>query len=79
MIKKRYFENFFIENCKNFKEVWQGIKEIINIKSKKYNIPNCLEVNDELITDIPRISDNFNDYFSNIAENILKSSKHKNR
>ena len=30
-----------------------------------------------LITDIPRISDNFNDYFSNIAENILKSSKHK--
>ena len=36
-----------------------------------------MEVNDELITDIPRISDNFNDYFSNIAENILKSSKHK--
>ena len=75
--KKIYFENFFIENCKNLKKVWQGIKEIINIKSTNYNIPNCLEVNNELITDIPRISDNFNDYFSNIAENILKSSKHK--
>ena len=59
------------------KKVWQGIKEIINIKSRNYNIPNCLEVNDELITDILRISDNFNDYFSNVAENILKSSKHK--
>ena len=75
--KKIYFENFFIENCKYLKKVWQGIKEIIDIKSKNDNIPNCLEVNDELITDIPRISDNFNDYFSNIAENILKSSKHK--
>ena len=75
--KKQYYEKFFTENSKNLKKVWQGIKEIINIKSKNYNIPNCLEINDELITDIPKISENFNNYFSNIAENILNSSKHK--
>ena len=50
-------------------------KSILN--QKYYNIPNCSEINDELITDIPKISDNFNNYFSNIAEYILNSSKHK--
>ena len=31
--------------------MWQGIKEIVNIKSKNLNSPNIIEVNKEMITD----------------------------
>ena len=32
--KKAYYESFFTEHNNNIKKVWQGIKEIVNIKSK---------------------------------------------
>ena len=73
--KKNYFGKFFAEHSNNIKKVWQGIKEIVNIKSKNLNSPNCIEVGNKMVTDTTEICERFNDYFSNIAENILKCSK----
>ena len=32
--KPNFYQNYFNENNSNLRKVWQGIKEIINIKSK---------------------------------------------
>ena len=73
--KKDYYSKFFNEYSDNIKKVWQGIKGIINIKSKDQNSPNCIEVNKELVTDNTEISNEFNNYFSTVADNILQKNK----
>ena len=49
--KKAHYESFFTEHNNNIKKVWQGIKEIVNIKSKNLNNPTCIEINNRIITD----------------------------
>ena len=73
--KKQHYTQYFNQYSNNIKKVWIGIKNIINIKTKDQNSPNCIEVNKELITDNVDISDNFNDYFSTVADNILAKNK----
>ena len=73
--KKSFYQNYFTENNKNLRKIWLGIKEIVNIKSKTQVLPTCLTVNNSNITDPVQISNQFNDYFSNIADNILNERK----
>ena len=37
--KKRYYNNFFIVNTKNIKNIWKGIRSIINLKANRLNLP----------------------------------------
>ena len=37
--KKAHFTSFFTEHNNNIKKVWQGIKEIVNIKTRNLNSP----------------------------------------
>ena len=69
--KKTYYENYFTTNSNKLKKIWLGIKEIINIKSKNYEVPTCIQVNNNTITDPIKICNTFNDYFTNIADDIL--------
>ena len=57
-------------------KIWKGIKEIINIKSKNFDHPTCLQVGDQNITDPIAISNTFNDYFTSIADKILEKRKY---
>ena len=75
--KKSYYESFFAEHNNNIKKVWQGIKEIVNIKIKNYNTPSSIEVNNKVITDPKIICNSFNDYFVNIADDILETRKYE--
>ena len=52
-----------------------GIKNIINIKTKDHNAPNCIEVENDIVTDNKQICNNFNQYFTTVADNILKNNK----
>ena len=74
--KKNYYGKYFEKHTNNIKKIWQGIKTIVNIKSKNYNSPTSIEVGNKLVTNPIDICNNFNDYFSTIAENFLTSSKH---
>jgi hypothetical protein len=74
--KNNYCQNYFTENNKNLRKVWQGIREIINIKEKTHNLPTCLIDNNETITDPILISNKFNNYFSSIADSILDQRKY---
>ena len=71
--KKAYYQKYFAENKNNLQKIWKGIKEIINIKSKNFDYPTCLLVGDINITDPTAIT---NDYFTSIADDILKKRKY---
>ena len=70
--KKDYYSKYFNQYSDNIKKVWQGIKGIINIKTKDQNSPNCIEVDKKLITEN---NNEYNYYFSSVADNILKKNK----
>ena len=73
--KKDHYSKYFNQYSNNIKKVWQGIKGIINIKTKDHNSPNCIEVNKELVTDNTEICNEYNKYFSTVADNILENNK----
>ena len=70
--KNLFYQNYFTENNNNLRKVWQGIKEVINIKSKSHDIPVNVKQNNNILTNPKAVSNEFNDYFSSIAENILQ-------
>ena len=73
--KKNYYIKYFNQYSNNIKKIWIGIKNIINIKTKDHNSPNCIEVNNELVTDNKEICNNFNEYFTTVADKILRNNK----
>ena len=73
--KKDYYQKYFTENKTNLKKIWMGIKEVINIKSKCQSKPTCVKVNEKTLHNPRQVANSFNDYFSNIAEDILKERK----
>ena len=75
--KKIHYEKYFTKNSNNLRKIWKGIKEIINIKSKNYDIPTCIQVGNNIITDSLKICNSFNEYFASIADVILKNRKYE--
>ena len=73
--KKEHYTKYFNQYSNNIKKVWIGIKNIINIKTEDRNSPNCVEVDNQIITDNKEICNNFNDYFSSVADKILLKNK----
>ena len=74
--KMNFYKTYFTRNNKNLRKVWQGIKSIINNKTKIYDTPTCLIHDEKTITDPVDISNQFNNYFSNIADSILDKKKY---
>ena len=75
--KKEFYEKYFAENKNNLKKIWQGIKDIVNIKAKNFDQPTCIQNGDKTITKPSEISNAFNNYFTTIADNILNKRKYK--
>ena len=75
--KKSYYEKYFTNNSNNLKKIWLGIKEITNIKSKNYEVPTCIQVDNNMLIDPQKICNSFNDYFTNIADDILNKRKYE--
>ena len=71
--KKEYYNRYFTENKANLKKIWSGIKEIINIKNKTLNHPTCIKDDKKTLYEPTEIASAFNNYFSNIADDILKN------
>ena len=44
--KESFYRNYFSRNTKNLRNIWKGIKEVINVKSKQLNQPSSLQVDD---------------------------------
>ena len=72
-----YYENYFTYKNNNLKKIWFGIKEIIYIKSKNYDIPTCIQVENQTIIEPWKICRSFNDYFTIIADDILQKRRYE--
>ena len=48
-----------------------------NIKSKNYDTSTCVQVGNNIITDSLKICNSFNEYFTSIADVILKNRKYE--
>ena len=76
--KLSFYKSYFTTNSKNLKKVWQGIKNLINIKSKINDAPSCISDKDgNLITDPTQISETFCDQYTNVAQNILNQRQYE--
>ena len=61
------------------RKIWNGINEIINVKSKVFNSPSTIKSKGKTISDPKEIATSFNTYFTNIAEDIIKKRKYNGR
>ena len=76
MGKKNHYTNYFNENNNNLRKIWEGIKELVNIKPKNREPINCIVSNGKNVTDPKEISSVFNKYFSTIADDLLSKKKY---
>ena len=74
--KKKYYEKYFSKNKENLRKTWQGIKEVINIKSKNFNTISCISDKNISVTDPKAIANCFNKFYVSIADDILKKRKY---
>ena len=69
--KTAYFQNYFLTNKQNMKLLWSGIKSIISVKtSTSFSVKKIKDNNGNVTSDPIQMSNIFNDYFVNVAENI---------
>ena len=69
--KEQYYKQVIEEN-KNSSDIWNYIKEL-GPKSAK-STPNTLTFNERTATDTSDIADMFNDYFTNLSNNLLSGN-----
>ena len=75
--KKAYYDQYFSNNINNLKNMWRGIKEIINIKYKNHSSPLCVQNDKGKLVDSPQdIANAFIKYYSSIADDILSKRKY---
>jgi carboxypeptidase C (cathepsin A) len=75
--KKEYYKTYFSNNKKNLKNIWKGIKEIIDIKCKNFDHPTCITHDNKTITNPIEIGNCFNRYFTSIADDSLNKRKYE--
>ena len=77
--KDSYCKQYFEDNKKNLRLVWQTIKGIINMKKESDESISSLLIDGEIISSAKEISNYFNNFFTSVAEkinkNIVKSKK----
>jgi hypothetical protein len=66
---KLYFEQELLANSKNPRKTWQILYEALNVTQNKEKI-SSLFVNNQLIEDSTEMANNFNYFFTSIAEEI---------
>ena len=76
--KLSYYYSYFTENSNNLRKVWTGIKNIINIKGKSYDVPTSIsDENGNIVTDPIQISNIFCNQYSTVAYKILAERQYE--
>ena len=71
--KKQYYNAYFARNFANSKNIWNGIRQIVNIKQHPEQKSTILLTDNQEITDPKLVADTFNQYFANISNNLAKT------
>ena len=70
--KEYYFKSYFENNKKSSKEIWKGIRNLINIKNSKKTQQIALSIKNQTITDDFLIVSQFNNLFTSIASKLVE-------
>ena len=86
--KKQYYAEYFENNLNNIKNIWEGIRKIVNVKKTAFKTTQ-LNIKGKIVDDDKELATNFNNFFVNVgpntessipkAPNILPSNFLKNR
>ena len=69
--KCNHNQQYFAKNLKNSKNIWKGIHDLINMKKDKTDVNKIsLNINGQNTTDLKRVADEFNSYFTSVADEI---------
>ncbi len=68
--KRKYYNEYFLINSKDNKKIWNGIKQIIQLRPKTNSKVIQYYI---LISDPKTVANAFNNYFANIGTNLSKS------
>ena len=72
--KKNDYHHFFEENKNNRKILWNGIKNIVSLKSKNFDTISYLMNNEgSHIYDPGKMANELNHFFTNVANDITKT------
>ena len=70
--KKNYFRSSFKENCKNSKKTWSKINQLLQ-KNKNFKNDILLSEKGLVISNQITVTNKFNNYLINVAQNLLKN------
>ena len=78
--KANHFKNYFYDNIKDSRKVWEGIRELINDNTNKANKTVTLDIDNNITSEPDQVANSFNNHFSTVADKIrnkiIFSSKH---
>ena len=61
--KKLHFQKYFMENCKDIRKTWSGIKNVIDIRNFNKGQPASILIDGEISNDPNKIANGFYNYF----------------
>ena len=67
-----HYQKFFETNKLNLQKIWEGIREIINIKQTKDQIINVLNIGDDIISENNKIAEKFNTISAKLKRNTKR-------
>ena len=70
--KEDYFKSYFENNKQNSKEIWNRIRNLINIKFFEKSQQITLIINNQTIADDFFIANQFNNFFISIASKLVE-------
>ena len=70
--KKEYYKNYFQVNMNNMKNLWKGIKNILNINNKGDSNISQLSLDGKTITGNKDMANSFNKFFTEVGPNLDK-------
>ena len=69
--KQSYYNKYFERNWNNINSLWRGMKYLISLRTVASSVPTAhYLVNDDTITNLFDIANNFNNYFASIVETV---------
>ena len=72
---KVYYREYFLQNNRNIKNIWKGIKQIVTLKPYNYSFPTKIMKGTIEITGTLNIANAFNEYFASIGSNLASKIK----
>jgi len=77
--KTHYYNRYYTNNRNNLRKTWQGIKEIVCQNSSQSKSPSFIKENNNIHSDDVSKANCFNDYFTSVADKILRERKYEGR